>query len=94
MLYKVYTDQEALSKKLTNGREMYLFYRKESNSPMNNDTSKGNRQTNIIIVGAGLAGLTAARELMAAGIDVVILEARDRVGGRTCTATGERWHAN
>ncbi|WP_026422088.1 flavin monoamine oxidase family protein [Actinokineospora inagensis] len=37
----------------------------------------------VAIVGAGLAGLTAATELAALGIDVVVFEARDRVGGRT-----------
>ena len=41
----------------------------------------------VVVVGAGLAGLTAARELSRSGFDVVVVEGRDRVGGRTKPAT-------
>jgi monoamine oxidase len=37
----------------------------------------------VVVIGAGLAGLHAAWRLHLAGIEVVVLEARDRVGGRT-----------
>jgi monoamine oxidase len=40
-------------------------------------------ETEVAIIGAGLAGLTAARALVADGVDVAVVEARDRVGGRT-----------
>ncbi|UVC08732.1 FAD-dependent oxidoreductase [Rhizobium sp. TH2] len=36
----------------------------------------------VIVIGAGFSGLSAATELMAIGLDVILLEARDRVGGR------------
>jgi monoamine oxidase len=41
------------------------------------------READVVVVGAGLAGLVAARDLEARGASVVVLEARDRVGGRT-----------
>ncbi|MEX2393654.1 MAG: flavin monoamine oxidase family protein [Actinomycetota bacterium] len=41
------------------------------------------RTTDVVIVGAGIAGFVAARRLVAQGTDVVVVEARDRVGGRT-----------
>ena len=37
--------------------------------------------TSVVVVGAGLAGLTAAADLVVDGADVVVLEARERVGG-------------
>src|SRR2546428_11578389 len=39
----------------------------------------------VIVIGAGAAGLVAARELAGAGLSVRVLEARDRVGGRAWT---------
>jgi monoamine oxidase len=41
----------------------------------------------VAIVGAGAAGLGAAQSLKARGLDIVVLEARDRVGGRAHTVT-------
>ncbi len=44
------------------------------------------KTADVVIVGAGLAGLTAARELTAKGKKVIVLEARNRVGGRVLNA--------
>lgn len=46
-------------------------------------------KTDVIIVGAGFSGLAAAQELIQQGYRVVVLEARDRVGGRVLT--NGRW---
>jgi monoamine oxidase len=43
--------------------------------------------TPVVVIGAGFSGLAAARELRAQGLEVVVVEARDRVGGRVST----RW---
>jgi len=47
----------------------------------------------VIVIGAGGAGLTAAKELMQSGINVLVLEARNRIGGRafTDTSLGTPW---
>lgn len=51
-------------------------------------TTRGSGLT-VVVVGAGVAGLTAARDLQAAGATVIVLEARDRIGGRTVTEVRE-----
>lgn len=47
--------------------------------------ARGNRNPDVVVIGAGMAGLAAARDLMARGMSVHILEARDRIGGRVFT---------
>ncbi|ONI88547.1 hypothetical protein ALI22I_19595 [Saccharothrix sp. ALI-22-I] len=47
------------------------------------------RSADVIVIGSGFAGVTAARDLRQAGLRPVLLEARDRVGGRTWTSSYE-----
>ena len=48
---------------------------------------EGARDADVVVIGGGLAGLRAARDLAETGRHVVVLEARDRVGGRGWTRT-------
>ncbi|MGZ8667622.1 MAG: FAD-dependent oxidoreductase, partial [Solirubrobacterales bacterium] len=43
-------------------------------------------EADVAVIGGGLAGLVAARDLVRGGASAVVLEARDRVGGRTLNA--------
>lgn len=60
---------------------------KNTNSPLPSpgSTSLAHAATtvDVVVIGAGLAGITAAMKVMESGLSCVILEARSRVGGRT-----------
>jgi monoamine oxidase len=45
----------------------------------------------VVIIGGGVAGLAAAGELAAAGLDIILLEARDRLGGRILSERRRGW---
>ena len=57
----------------------------ESLPQVNRNESDMTAKSKVIVIGAGMAGLSAARRLQQKGISVVVLEARNRIGGRTWT---------
>jgi len=65
-----------------------LAFASESNYDSNFSLDGGNSKTKIIILGAGLAGMTAAHELKKAGYSVKVLEYRPIAGGRCWTLRG------
>ncbi len=79
--------------KAAGGSVMYqamtsLGYAQESNYRGPQGLSKSKRGGSVLILGAGLAGMTAAYELRAAGYRVQILEFQERSGGRCWTVRG------
>ncbi len=58
-------------------------------APAAHAQSAPGRRSSVLVVGAGIAGLTAARRLAQAGHTVTVLEARNRIGGRVWTDVNE-----
>lgn len=53
-------------------------------------TARTESESDVLVIGAGMAGLAAARELAIAGFSVRVLEARSRTGGRVFTQTSDQ----
>ncbi|KAJ5125269.1 hypothetical protein N7526_007446 [Penicillium atrosanguineum] len=67
------------------GEETFVIKRTEATQPHAELSSKTSPKT-VLVVGAGIAGLRAASILKRHGLHVIVLEARDRIGGRILTS--------
>ena len=54
--------------------------------------SKPDMDADVIIIGGGLSGLNTARQLASTGVRILVLEARNRLGGRTEVTNWEGWN--
>ncbi|KAJ5114074.1 hypothetical protein N7456_002608 [Penicillium angulare] len=79
------TTRDGFSWTSSNGMKKGNFTSKGVISPSERIRSPGDFVYDTIVVGAGYAGLSSARDLTNAGRKVLLLEGRDRVGGRTFT---------
>ena len=77
------TRRELLKASLVTGSALLLS---SCTNTFSQDTFKfGGRGRRVVVIGGGFSGLACAHELLAAGYEVVVLEARNRTGGRVIT---------
>jgi monoamine oxidase len=57
-----------------------------ADSPAPSESASGDRTVDVLVIGAGIAGLAAAQHVVGSGRSCAVLEARDRVGGRIWTS--------
>ncbi|XP_038863168.1 amine oxidase [flavin-containing] isoform X2 [Salvelinus namaycush] len=72
-------------------REIDIDCGRKRERARNNNTMTAQNTYDVIVIGGGISGLSAAKLLKEKGLSPVVLEARDRVGGRTFTVQGKSY---